>query len=753
MQRGRLFKRLGRPHGFSIAEVMVAAGMLGIVSLGLMRMTEQSTKQQKKMRVDFNMNSLLYELNVVNKSSDACENTLTGLNLTGLPGTPVDLPAIRNANNGIILNGDGTAVYGTGTGGAVEVDDIRIISSDPVMNAAAGVPVNYTLRIELDFTRRGVPAAQEDMKKYITMSFVDNDGNGLINFAIDSCVSEAVEKSAVCDALGGVMVLDTGVERCANIDLFNDPTDATGAGIGQHYGVTARGGLMVTNDGAAWNSAPVNHWSMVPSAASPSVLTFGIDDDQDPTDGDGTPYTVLQLEGNADGSSRAVTTRADTHTFAATDGGSRLVLDDTNNDSYFPQGNVGIGTTDPEASLLVYGNTNPVYGNTANVIAAFNTGLTDRGGLVIGSLNSNAPFIGTQTGTDTKGLTFRTNNENRMKIAQTTGNVGIGTTNPLFTLDVQRDSYGDVAQFMTLDGTRNPRLNISGSADGTIIEHTYSTAAQNLMFQVGGVEAMRIDGSTNIAIGSTTMAGKLHVTGGDAYLTRTVSEIGATVADDCTAPGDDDCKLVNKAWVFNTLSGLLAASLTEGQKEDIIEHILNTDADQQWPEMKLDVLNDIEVSYDSAGSQTYTSSTCATGFVNRIMYNATTGTFYFACDNTSVGGCSTKESCANVYAGQGAIGKLCSRTIAGAWKCISAPSVAHATSCQNVTPTWDGIVSYTWYATCPGNKFVKSVHISPNWFYIYNYSTSNVGGPGYYWIYTHATYTLKCCRLDIMGAE
>jgi len=94
----------------------------------------------------------------------------------------------------------------------------------------------------------------------------------------------------------------------------------------------------------------------------------------------------------------------------------------------------------------------------------------------------------------------------------TGGNVGIGTASPAYKLDVNRSSLGTIAQFITLDGTYNPRLLISGTAEGIQLFATYSSAAEALMFGTANSEKMRL--TSNLIIGSIVDNGsRLQVTG------------------------------------------------------------------------------------------------------------------------------------------------------------------------------------------------------------------------------------------------
>jgi len=97
-------------------------------------------------------------------------------------------------------------------------------------------------------------------------------------------------------------------------------------------------------------------------------------------------------------------------------------------------------------------------------------------------------------------------------LATQSGNVGIGTTSPGYTLDLQKNTTS-LAQFYYTDGTYNPRLQITGSSSGITLNETYSTGASNFMFAIAGTEYMRINGSGNVGIGTSSPATLLHING------------------------------------------------------------------------------------------------------------------------------------------------------------------------------------------------------------------------------------------------
>ncbi len=189
-------------------------------------------------------------------------------------------------------------------------------------------------------------------------------------------------------------------------------------------------------------------------------------------------------------------------------------------------GHVGIGTTNPNYKLVVYGtgNANEIRSSDGTVTSQW---YQDNGGLAIFGTTSNHPQI------------LRTNGSEKMRIG-TNGNVGIGTTNILDTLHVHTTAldivngnaiYGQTMAGIKITESQNTNASvgiwfgtgtshwsgISGqrsnylSTWGTDLRfYTHEDATNDLTYTR---ERLRITSSGNIGIGTTNPLEKLDVRG------------------------------------------------------------------------------------------------------------------------------------------------------------------------------------------------------------------------------------------------
>jgi hypothetical protein len=179
-------------------------------------------------------------------------------------------------------------------------------------------------------------------------------------------------------------------------------------------------------------------------------------------------------------------------------------------------GNVGIGTASPLTKLDVRG---VGYVSELNV----NYGIGTNGNAIInGGTNL---YLRPQSGA----LICETSGAERLRI-DSSGNVGVGTSNPVSVLDISKasdtseraikvqNSSSDL--YVGTEGTSGNRF--SGSSANNVFLGT--TSAAGIEFATNNTVRVKIDSSGNVGIGSASPATKLHVNG---VITHSAGTIGS----------------------------------------------------------------------------------------------------------------------------------------------------------------------------------------------------------------------------------
>ena len=247
----KLFKAVAlnkNQNGFSLVEIMVAAGMLGVVSLGVMRLTTNMSKSSKKLYQEAESQDLRNRLKGLLSSTSAglgttqtaCQNTFAGLTISDAGAVITDIK--DKDDNDVMSVGDTIAI---GTPGALRITSIRLRGFSTAPSNPRTYSVTSPLRnpfndpagaqmyqggvdLEVQVRKTSNAALTDDQVASKTLGGITKTIlvplNVVTNATYDfqDCFGNQDEYiTATCTALGGLL---DGNGRCTEVHIF------TGAG-------------------------------------------------------------------------------------------------------------------------------------------------------------------------------------------------------------------------------------------------------------------------------------------------------------------------------------------------------------------------------------------------------------------------------------------------------------------------------------------------------------------------------------------
>jgi hypothetical protein len=315
--------------------------------------------------------------------------------------------------------------------------------------------------------------------------------NGDISFYEDTGTTAKFFWDASAESLGiGTSSPATTVEINGDTGLSVHPTSASTTGVLQIAGTRSSGAsaVAVTNikaipEDPAANSDASSLAFETRSSAGTVAERMRIDSSGNVGIGTSSPSSALHVSGSGAEEIRITRTGGAGRSYSTSVGGSLEynIRDEdagVNRLSISTAGNVGIGTSSPDVNLHIKGNDGLVIEDdgTTNFFR------------IQTSNSGDAVFYTGSGGTPTE----------RMRI-DSSGNVGIGTSSPATTLDVNGSAYiraGSILGLYNTDNTNQYQIYNGGSSGANIGQ---------LVFTQGGVaERMRIDSSGNVGIGAAS---------------------------------------------------------------------------------------------------------------------------------------------------------------------------------------------------------------------------------------------------------
>lgn len=187
--------------GFTVVEVLVAIGIMGIVSLGIAEMFRQMAEQQRTVLQLMNKQDLRDRVLVAIRDQDGCRNTLGDKPIpTGGASTPITVIK-NNATNPV--GGDSVLILnqtvGNAAGDRLTVTNLQLLSQGANV---VGTPKDAKVRVTYTRERsRGTSTESLD----IDIKVIPKAG-GLV----DICYGTAFAISNICSANGGTFNQATG---------------------------------------------------------------------------------------------------------------------------------------------------------------------------------------------------------------------------------------------------------------------------------------------------------------------------------------------------------------------------------------------------------------------------------------------------------------------------------------------------------------------------------------------------------------
>lgn len=640
-------------NGFSLAEIMVAAGILGMISLGVMQMTQNLQKNQKKFQYDAEINDFIMKLQMGLRDKSACERTFAGA--TDPANDPVALqPAtvhagavtpdyatsaaiIRNVYSGNVDVGGNALLLATSVapnnqygavGGQFQVQEIRLFDTvapaamNELVRARVGIRIRKLGSVDdqgdadpSNDILKGAWGRAEIVKTFEIMVSVwdaaDPNIGGNAPGTIRSCyVQEDFYVQGACNAIGGRLDTDGA---CKNIVLgkfgetYNDPMLDNES---LNFQVLVDGDQRVKN-----------------------ALEVGYDNGDATPGGDKVnPPIVGGWDDSAD-NSRPGMAFVENYLFLGYPS-----LEDGNPDVALPFDNTNeqAGSIISAGNILLYGTRNQAMPRMDNKSSS----IVNEGSIYTGFSNGDdlRPNASAGTGTDgeivaSQGITVRNK-----------GNTGYG-------INIPRDGAG-AGKFLLRVGDNAGFIDVNQADTLRLAGNDAGAAQAEGHLRIGpNTQAAQVSGgAAGIGINTPNPAANLHVTGtirgdGDLDINGNGNISGHLVlgnpTNDQTGGGIANNWAATVGWVRNRIAATLAPD--GGDKSSIASDILNTTFNEEGSALRVVQRNYCErvAIEDGSGGTAYGSVRYGAWVSGRCRYR--------------VRNCGYNNHCHYVYANTGMI--------------------------------------------------------------------------------------------------
>lgn len=174
-------------NGFSLIQVLVAAGIVGGLSLVIVELISMQNRASRKAMVDQDVFEVVNRVQISLLNADACRHTMAQFNSLNAPATGVT--TIRNKDNlPVSLNNLN-----------VRVLSIEVVPPVPPVNAESNIKIKLNLE-------RNLGNSLSNYTREVGVTVTTDASNNVIGCysALDSAISTAINNA--CASLGGTMV-------------------------------------------------------------------------------------------------------------------------------------------------------------------------------------------------------------------------------------------------------------------------------------------------------------------------------------------------------------------------------------------------------------------------------------------------------------------------------------------------------------------------------------------------------------------
>ena len=224
--------------GFTVIEVLVAIGIMGIVSLGIAEMFRQMAEQQRNVVQLMNKQDLKTAVTIAVRDKGGCTNTLSGMLIPTTVGAAAAIAAGVKDNQGnvvITATGANPTKMGNAAGDWLRVTNVQFFSitpNVPFTRKAATIRIKYdrakatgTVNEGLDIPISVVPDAAGRVSLCYGYDFTDdnicNTNGGTFNTATGTCDYSKLCAGGYC--LKAAQGLCNGTSCTTNFDSQSCP--------------------------------------------------------------------------------------------------------------------------------------------------------------------------------------------------------------------------------------------------------------------------------------------------------------------------------------------------------------------------------------------------------------------------------------------------------------------------------------------------------------------------------------------------